>query len=75
MHKERRLFARLQEEANGSEAVRLTKLGNQLGFHEQTTREISRTWKNRGLVSFADPNIVYLTEEGVNQDPSELDPR
>lgn len=66
---EARLFQKVQDRAEERESVRIVPLGEQLGLHPIRTRELARKWKNSGLIGFADPNIVWMTQAGVEHNP------
>jgi Mn-dependent DtxR family transcriptional regulator len=64
--KEKELFRRVRKRSERREVIRPVPLGNELNVHPERTREIVRKWKNNELVDFANPNRIWLTDEGEN---------
>ena len=49
-----------------SERVSIVQLGNNIGLHQEQSRQIARTWESNGLVELnrSTANYVRLTETG-----------
>lgn len=69
---EAELFRRVQERAEERESVRIVPIAEQQGMHPIRARELARKWKNDGLANFADPNILWLTEDGMGVEHGEM---
>lgn len=66
------LFRKVQERAEERDSVRIVPIAEQQGMHPIRARELARKWKNQGLVSFADPNILWVTKDGMGVNHGEM---
>lgn len=64
---ERRLWRRVKQEYFENnldphrDTINAVYLGNQLGIHEERSRQFVRTWSNDGLVTTVSDGANYLT--------------
>lgn len=62
---EKELWNAILEEYNkqAGESIRIVPIAKQIGIDAQQARQLARTWKNRGWVSFYNPNRITLLKE------------
>ena len=54
--------------------IRVAELGKQVGIHPQRSRQLARTWKNRGWIDYAiSPDRIFILKDQQISDLREQD--